>query len=98
VSGSLDTRIKVWDLTTGKEIHTLEGHTGWVKSLKISSDSNILFSASYKAIKIWDLITGKAITTLNGHTSSIDSISISPDGQTLVSGGEDRAIQIWGVP
>lgn len=97
VSGSLDTRIKVWDLDTGRELRTLDGHWGWVKSLAISSDSKTLFSASYKVLKIWNLESGQEIQTLNGHRDLINTIVISQDSQTLISGGEDNLIKIWGV-
>jgi len=97
VSGSLDTRIKVWNLETGKAIRTLEGHWGWVKSLIISRDGKTLISASYKEIRIWNLATGEPIQVLNGHFNLINAIALSQDGQTLISGGEDGNIHIWRI-
>jgi len=98
VSGSLDTRIKVWDLQTGRAVRTLEGHWGWVKSLIISRDGKTLISASYKEIRVWNLETGAPIQVLHGHINLINAIALSHDGQTLVSGGEDANIHIWRVP
>ena len=98
MSGSLDTRIKVWNLETGKAIRILEGHWGWVKSLIISQDGKTLISASYKEIRIWNLATGEPIQVLNGHFNLINAIALSQDGQTLISGGEDGNIHIWRIP
>ena len=30
ISASVDKTLKVWDLASGAEVRTLEGHTGWV--------------------------------------------------------------------
>ncbi|MEY3403240.1 MAG: hypothetical protein RLZZ86_2856, partial [Cyanobacteriota bacterium] len=36
ISGSDDHTLKLWDLQTGKEIHTFKGHEDWVTTLAIS--------------------------------------------------------------
>ncbi|MBD2183169.1 hypothetical protein H6S82_16085 [Planktothrix sp. FACHB-1355] len=40
-SGSRDTTIKVWNLSTKKEIHTLTGHLEYVNFVAISPDGKI---------------------------------------------------------
>ncbi|KAI9783687.1 MAG: hypothetical protein M1839_003535 [Geoglossum umbratile] len=52
-SGSDDSMIKIWDVTTGQEIRTLEGHCNLVMSVAFSNDSKLLASGSFdKTIKI----------------------------------------------
>lgn len=54
VSGSHDWTIKVWNLSTGKEVRTLTGHTNNIYGVAISPDGQTLVSASYdKTIKVW---------------------------------------------
>ena len=36
ISGSLDKTIRVWNLSTGREVHTLIGHTSGVEHLVMS--------------------------------------------------------------
>ena len=36
VSGGMDQTVRIWDADTGKEILTLDGHTGWVNGVAIS--------------------------------------------------------------
>jgi WD40 repeat protein len=49
-----DQTIKVWELSTGKEMRILRGHTSYVPSIAISADGQQLFSASGdKTIKVW---------------------------------------------
>ncbi|OUL34354.1 ribosome assembly protein 4, partial [Nostoc sp. T09] len=91
-SSGLDNTIKIWDITTGKAIKTLAGHS----SVVFSPDGQKLASGSGdNTIKIWDIATGKAIKTLSGHSSAVNSVVFSPDGQKLASGSGDNTIKIW---
>jgi WD40 repeat protein len=56
VSASGDKTIKIWDMATGREKHTLTGHQYSVNSVTISPDGKTLVSASSdNTIKIWDI-------------------------------------------
>jgi WD40 repeat protein len=102
-SGSEDTKIKIWNLHTGKEIRTLGGlfaqpHSKSVHSIAISWDGQILVSGSEDTkIKIWDLHTGKLLHTLSEHSKPVYAVAISPDNQTLASGSADTTIRIWNL-
>jgi WD40 repeat protein len=53
-SGGLDGTIKLWNLTTGKEVRTLTGHESGVYSVAFSPDGQTLASGGHnKTIKIW---------------------------------------------
>ena len=68
VSGSDDKTLKVWDVATGKELRTLEGHGGWVNAVALSGDGRTAVSGSSdKTLKVWDVATGKELRTLEGH-------------------------------
>ncbi|WP_414550665.1 protein kinase domain-containing protein [Anabaena sp. CCY 0017] len=90
--------IKVWNLTTGKEIASFKSHFQRVNVVAISPDGRTLVSGSDdKTIKIWDLFTGELVRTLRGHSDSIQAIAISPDGTTLASGSDDHTIKLWNL-
>ncbi|MEH2198225.1 WD40 repeat domain-containing protein, partial [Nostoc sp.] len=89
---------KLWDVSTGKAIKTLTGHSSSVNSVVFSPDGKTLASGSYdKTIKLWDVSTGKAIKTLTGHSGLVYSVVFNPDGKTLASGSDDKTIKLWDV-
>lgn len=67
-SGSWDRSIKIWDLSNGTLIDTLNGHTHFISSVSLSCDSKIVISGSLdKSIKVWDLVNRCVMKTLYGH-------------------------------
>ena len=95
-SANYDYTINLWEVATGLNTASFDGHKGLVKSLAFSPDGTILASASSDmAVKLWDVATGTNTATLEGHTGRVTSVSISPDGTTLVSGSEDRVVKLW---
>ncbi|MEH1833415.1 MAG: serine/threonine-protein kinase [Nostoc sp.] len=99
-SASDDKTIKLWNLASEQEIHTLEGHSDWIWTVAFSPDSKTLASGSAdKTIKLWNLETGKLIRTLQGHNDGVSSVAFSPDGKTLASGSasKDKTIKLWNL-
>jgi WD40 repeat protein len=65
ISGSSDRTIKIWDVSTGKCLETLQGHSHWVSSLALSQDAKMLISGSWdETIRCWDIPTGQCLQTL----------------------------------
>ena len=97
-SGSMDKTVKLWEISTGKNINTLTGHTELPRSVAFSSDGTKLASGSMdKTIKLWEVSTGENISTFTGHTDRVESIAFSPDGTKLASGSADRTVKLWNV-
>lgn len=95
-SSSLDDTIKIWHLSTGKDLLTLKGHSKGVNAIAISPDGKLLISGSDDyTIKVWNLQNGALLGTLLGHSRDVNAVAISPDGKFFVSGGEDRTIRLW---
>jgi WD40 repeat protein len=95
-SASWDHTVRLWDVGTGKELNTLNGHQALVNSVSFSPDGKTLASASYdNTVKLWDVVTGKELRTLNGHQNTVYSVSFSPDGKTLASVSRDETVILW---
>ncbi len=92
----LNFAIKVWDVQTGTELRSLEGHKNFVNALAFSRDGRMLASGCYDStIKLWDLATGSELRTLKGHVGSIAALDFSADGRFVVSGSEDGSARLW---
>lgn len=97
-SGSFGT-IRIWNLKSGKLLHTIPAHKDWVQALAISANGRILASGSAdKTIRLWNLDNASRMLTIAGHTGAVNAIAISPDGFTLASASEDQTIKLWDIP
>ena len=47
MTGSWDTTVKLWEVSSGSLIHTLEGHQDSVTSVSFSSDGKYLVTGSW---------------------------------------------------
>ena len=88
--------IKIWDVSGGRLVHTLAGHSKVVWGVAYSPDGQRIASGSFdQKVKIWDANTGQEALTLHGHTNTVPGVAFSPDGQRLASASEDGTIRIW---
>eukprot|EP00002_Diphylleia_rotans_P040976 TRINITY_DN9858_c0_g1_i1.p1 TRINITY_DN9858_c0_g1~~TRINITY_DN9858_c0_g1_i1.p1 ORF type:complete len:2738 (-),score=353.47 TRINITY_DN9858_c0_g1_i1:272-7834(-) len=78
VSGSYDRTVRLWEVSTGKLIQTLSGHTWYVKCLtSVISPTGALWIASGggdKTVRVWNAEDGKELMTLRGHGNWINSL------------------------
>ena len=92
-----DNSILLWDIPSGSQRATLEGHQLAVTSISLSADGRRLASASAdQSVRIWDVETGQAaLSPLAGHTDAVMSVVFNNDGTVIASGGFDRTIRLW---
>ena len=97
-SGGKDKIIKLWDVATRRELRTLSGHRGWIRTIAFSPDGRWLASGSDdKTVRLWDVATGRELRVLTGHTHHVRDVAFNPDGRWLASGSEDKTVKLWDV-
>ncbi len=98
VAGGERNTVKIWDVQTGQELHTLEGHSGDVWAAAFSPDPGGRWVASAgedSTVKVWDSDTGTFVRNFRGHIGLVTSVAFSPDGRLLVSGSRDGTVKVW---
>lgn len=104
ITSSRDRTAKIWSLTTGELLHTLQaGITGRVarvpeygQELAVTStgSSLILFTAG-KRITVWDGRSGQEIRSFAEDEQAYFSVAVSSDGQYVACGRFAYVVQIW---
>ncbi len=89
--------VKLWDATTGQELHTLIGHTDWIVGLAFSPDGKRLASTSLDGtLRIWSLTPGEETVAVSGPGSIYGTrVVYSPNGEEFASNGGDGTATIW---
>lgn len=89
-------KVWIWDLTTGKLLHTFEGHKAEISAVAISAGERWLASSSTdRTVRLWDLKDKKAGPVLKGHTGPVSAVAFSDDGETVYSASVDGTIRSW---
>ncbi|KAK3303673.1 WD40-repeat-containing domain protein [Chaetomium strumarium] len=94
VSGSYDSTVRVWRISTGEQLHVLHGHVQKVYSVVLDHKRNQCISGSMDSlVKIWDLRTGTCLHTLEGHNMLVGLLDLRDE--KLVSAAADSTLRIW---
>lgn len=95
-SGHWNYRVRLWRLSDGAPLATLEGHKGRVECLAISPDGHMLASGSLdKTVRLWKLPEGTPLAILGDQTNGVESLMISPGRQVLVSVSSNGTVRLW---
>lgn len=86
--------IHIWDITTGKELPTLNVHADEVHALVVSPDQAVMASTGYDAsARLWDLKTLKLIRSFKLPWNGLQA-TFSPDGQSLLISMQTDMVQV----
>ena len=92
-----DKTVKLWDVSTGRELQSLWGHADSIDSVAFSPDGSTLASGSEdKTVKLWEVATGHELRTLAGRAYQVGPVDFSPDGRILVSQTENGP-RVWNL-
>jgi WD40 repeat protein len=82
--GSEDGTIKVWETDSGREVHSLDAHSGLVADLIfLDGDRRLVSCGEDRTLKIWDMATGQEALQLGIFSKRPGAFAISPDGLRL---------------
>lgn len=94
----IETTLKLWKVSNGKELRTMQGHLKQINSVCFSPDGKFALSGSSdNTLKLWEVSSGKLIRTFSGHSNSVNSVCFSPDGKSALSGSGDNTFKLWDI-
>ena len=104
IAKTADRTLGVWDMNTGKLIHTLNHNERVRDGIYDPAGKYILTYSNtygirpkYEGASLWDSKTGMLLYKLDEHTAAITTIDFSPLGDKLITGSNDSTAKIWNV-
>ena len=96
VTPGLDS-LHLWEVSSGRLLHTITGHTWFTFAFAFSPDGQSLVSAGYDepTLKVWDITTNQLRMTLEGHQKQVLACAFSPEGRFIASTSEDNSLRVW---
>ncbi|MFQ5412105.1 MAG: WD40 repeat domain-containing protein, partial [Phycisphaerae bacterium] len=80
---------------TGREVHTLRGHTAAVTALAFRADSRLLASSGGDTtVRLWEMENGRQIRRWNAHAGAVLDIAFAADGR-IATCGADGFARLW---
>jgi WD40 repeat protein len=86
----------IFDLTTGRELGKLEGHTHIIEDIAFSKDGKRLVTASYdQTAALWNRESFKRLHSFPGFASAVFVAAISEDGSTVAAADYKGIVKLW---
>lgn len=91
-----NSRVLLWDDISGTPTQTLRGHSGVIRHVAFSPDSQQLASGSDDtSVIVWDLATGDINSRFDEHLLYLTDLEFSPDGTQVASASFDGVMHRW---
>jgi WD40 repeat protein/class 3 adenylate cyclase len=91
-SGSFDKTVRLWDVSTGREVGRFEAARGVIAGVAFSPDGKTLaIGHQDNTVTLWNLATGREVLSLK----DVAGVAFSPDGRILATGGQGNTVRLW---
>ena len=95
VAGFKNGAVKVYQVATGKELHTFVGHAAGVSGVCFVGSNSVCSASRDTTLSLWDTTKGIRLATLKGHTRGVHACSADRVGKNIVSVSWDTSIKVW---
>ena len=89
--------LAVWDVNSGKLLHSHSGNSGWgVYGMAFSLDGHLPLAKGSQSIAVWDTSTWKCLNdAYPSHDSFVDHVVFAGQGNEVVTEGSEGGIRLW---
>jgi WD40 repeat protein len=77
--------VQLWDVKTGKVVHTLAKDQEYLANVALSPDGKTLATIGWNDVRFWDTASGKERCRAKGVANFGVRVAFSPDSRTLLS-------------
>ncbi len=88
--------VRVWDVSSGRELLSFQGQTGRGHDLAFSPGGTVMAVSGGGGTTLWRIPSGEAIATLS-TSGSVAAAEFSLDGELLATAGDDGITRVWDV-
>ena len=93
---SNDLAAKLWEVSSGKLLHTMAGHDALeIFAYSFSPDGKTFMTTNYSSINIWNIATGLLVQDLKFEDNMVVSAAYSPNGKYMMAKAAGQDIRIW---
>ncbi len=85
-SGSWDKSVRIWEVSSGRELKAIENFANWVHSVVFSPDGKMLAAGSFKELRLYSV--GDDVTEIfknQVHPQDITALAFSPNSHVLAT-------------
>ncbi len=98
VSAGEDKRVKVWRLTEGSHVLTLNLDYS-ARAVALAVRAGLIYTAGGEPrVRSWDLASGEARTVIEGHEKDVLAMALTREEHRLITVAADQRIRIWTLP
>ncbi len=97
-SGSIDTKIKIWNITKTSPLYTLTGHTGAIRALSVINEEFLVSGAQDGLIKLWSLTNNYTqVRSWQATSSWLLTLAFDSTLNVLASGDYNSTnnVKVW---
>ena len=96
--GQADPVPRIWDVSSGRQLAELRGHTHATTSAHFSPDGKLSVTASQDdTVRVWDAASGRTLIEFRGHRGMVFGARFSPDGRKVLSASSDGTARIYDI-
>ncbi len=98
ISGGVDRRLFVWDLSAGKSLGELSGYQDVIYGLAYSPAGTLVAAACGHDgyVMFWDIGANQAPFKLVDRGIEVRRVQFSPDGRLLAESNDQHEVVVWG--